>query len=454
MKKLDDFLIDKCKNEGSILGLSIRSSTSGTSLYNYFASTRLQPASNLKILTAVAALRKLGPDYTFQTGIYYDGEIDNKCCHGNIYLVGKGDPTLQLKDYTQFAASIKQQGIRRISGDFILDDSWYDDVRWSEDLIWKDQQFAYGSEVSALTIAPDSDYDTNAIKLRIEPEINNQPPIVDIFPHAEGISITNEAITTEEADEEELIVKRINDENHFFISGKIGLKEGKQEVYMAIKDIENYIAKTIRHIFKSTGIVLEGQIKRGKKNTDAACIYRQYSLPLSSILIPFMKLSNNGIGEMLTKELGRMMYDDGSWESGIAAVKENLAPYRINLDAVQLKDGSGISAANFIPAEELTQLLFEIQKENWFPKFLKSLPVAGEEDKMAGGTLRKRMKGLDVQAKTGTIEGTSTLSGYLTNVNEERLIFSILFNHLLDEDKGKELEDELIALLTGIESWV
>ncbi|MFD1452114.1 D-alanyl-D-alanine carboxypeptidase/D-alanyl-D-alanine endopeptidase [Oceanobacillus sojae] len=453
MKKLKDFLIDKCKNEGSLLGLSIRSGISGMSLYNYFASARLQPASNLKILTAVAALRKLGPDYTFQTEVYCDGEIVNKGCHGNIYLVGKGDPTLQLKDYMQFAASIKEQGIRHIYGDFILDDSWYDDIRWSEDLIWKDQQYAYGSEVSALTIAPDSDYDTNAIKLTIEPEKNNHPPNVEVSPHTEGISITNEAITVEEADEEELIVKRLNDENHFFISGKIGIKEGKQEVYMAIKDVENYIAKTIRHIFKSTGIVLEGEIKRGKKKTDAKCIYRQQSLPLSSILIPFMKLSNNGIGEMLTKELGRIMYDDGSWESGIAAVKENLAPYRINLDTIQLKDGSGISAANFIPAEELTHLLFEIQEENWFPEFLKSLPIAGEEDKMVGGTLRKRMKGLEVRAKTGTIEGTSTLSGYLTNVNGERLIFSVLFNHLLDEDKGKELEDELIALLAVIENW-
>lgn len=93
MKKLKDFLIDKCKNEGSLLGLSILSGTSGMSLYNYFASARLQPASNLKILTAVAALRKLDYDYTFQTEVYCDGEIVNKGCHGNIYLVGKGDPT-------------------------------------------------------------------------------------------------------------------------------------------------------------------------------------------------------------------------------------------------------------------------------------------------------------------------------------------------------------------------
>ncbi|MFD1414104.1 D-alanyl-D-alanine carboxypeptidase/D-alanyl-D-alanine endopeptidase [Oceanobacillus jeddahense] len=453
MEKLNDFLKNTCNNEGSILGLSIRSSITGKSLYDYFASTRLQPASNLKILTAVAALRKLGSDYTFQTELYTDGEIVNETCHGNIFLIGKGDPTLQEKDYLQFITSLKEKGIRQISGDFILDDTWYDDERWSDDLIWADQQYAYGAEVSALTLAPDEDYDTNAIKLKIAPGMLNTAPSVSILPHSEGITITNTAVTTEEADEEDLIIKRDFAENHFFISGKIGIKEGKQDIYMAIKGAENFIAKMIRQILKNTGIVLEGRIKRGKTKTNVECIYQQQSLPLSKIMIPFMKLSNNGIGEMLTKELGRIAYGDGSWESGISAVKETLASYQINLETIQLKDGSGISAANFVPAGELTRLLFEIQQEKWFPVFLTSLPIAGEADKMVGGTLRNRMKGRAVQAKTGTIEGVSTLSGYVTNVNGERLIFSILFNHLLDADKGKDLEDELVTILAEIGDW-
>ncbi|GIO21695.1 D-alanyl-D-alanine carboxypeptidase DacC [Oceanobacillus sp. J11TS1] len=422
-------------------------------MYDHFATTRLQPASNLKIVTAVAALSKLGPDYTFQTAVYMDGEMVRGGYQGNIYLVGKGDPTLQLKDYMRFVTSLKEKGIRRISGDFILDDSWYDDIRWSQDLIWKDQQYAYGSEVSALSLAPDTDYDTNSIKFIVKPEQIGASPTVEIIPHAEGITITNKAITTAEADEEELIIHRHHDKNQFIISGKIGIKEGKQEVYMAIKDIEIYIAKTVKRMLEKVGIVLKGKIKRGKTPVDAECIYQQASPPLSKIVVPFMKQSNNGIGEMLTKELGRITFGDGTWEAGIAALKEALVPYCIRLDTLQLRDGSGISAANFIPAEELTRLLFEIQKEKWFPDFLNSLPKAGEEDRMVGGTLRHRMKGLDVRAKTGTIEGVSTLSGYLTNLNGNQLIFSILFNHLLDEDKGKDLEDELIALLAEITNW-
>lgn len=452
MQKLNNFLLNKCNSKGDVLGISVRSGTSGASLFDYYASTRLQPASNLKILTAAAALRKLGPEYTFQTELHMGGEVVEETCHGNVYLVGKGDPTLQEKDYKQFVASLKEHGIRNISGDFILDDSWYDDIRWSDDLIWADQQYGYGSEVSALTLAPDADYDTNTIKFIISPGELNTAPKIEILPHTEGITVVNKAVTTEEADEEALIVRRDNAENHFFISGEIGRKEGKQEVYMAIKHIESYIADTIRRMLKKEGVVLEGQIKKESQG-DAVCIHHKQSLPLTDIIIPFMKLSNNGIGEMITKELGRKTYDDGSWESGLTAVKEALASYSINLDTIQLKDGSGISAANFIPAEELTRLLYEIQQEKWFPAFLASLPAAGEADKMIGGTLRERMKGLDVQAKTGTIEGVSTLSGYVTNVKGQRLIFSILFNHLLDTDTGKELEDELVAKMAEIEEW-
>lgn len=453
MEKLNDFLKDNPGQDGSILGLSVRSGANGKHLYDFFASTRLQPASNLKILTAVAALSKLGPDYTFQTEVHMDGELMNGSCHGNVYLVGKGDPTLQMEDYKHFVLHLKERGIRRIVGDFIIDDSWYDNVRWSQDLIWIDQQYAYGSEVSALCLAPDMDYDTNSIKLHIEPEQMGVSPTVTIFPHTEGIDITNEAITVAEADEEELIVKRHHDKNHFVISGKIGSKEGMQEVYMAIKDIENYIAATLKYCLSQGGIELEGQIRKGERPPHTKCIYQQVSPPLAKILIPFMKLSNNGIGEMLTKELGRVIYGDGSWDSGIAAIKKALIPYCMNTDTIQLKDGSGISAANFIPAEELTCLLFEIQQEKWFPDFVKSLPIAGAEDKMLGGTLRQRMKGFEVQAKTGTIEGVSTLSGYLTNLDGERLIFSMLLNHLLDEDKGKEIEDELVAILVEIANW-
>lgn len=92
-----------------------------------------------------------------------------------------------------------------------------------------------------------------------------------------------------------------------------------------------------------------------------------------------------------------------------------------------------------------------MQREEWFLAFLDSLPVAGNADRMNGGTLQNRMHGLHVQAKTGTIHGVSTLSGYAETKTGEQLIFSIMINNLLDEDEGKEVEDELLEIIVNAE---
>nr|WP_269448121.1 D-alanyl-D-alanine carboxypeptidase [Lentibacillus sp. JNUCC-1] len=121
----------------------------------------------------------------------------------------------------------------------------------------------------------------------------------------------------------------------------------------------------------------------------------------------------------------------------------------MNTGTILIRDGSGISHINSIPANELTKLLFNVQEETWFPSFLRSLPVAGAPDRMNGGTLRERMSHLDVKAKTGTIYGVSTLSGYVNTHNKETLIFSILLNNLLDDEDGPDIEDRLVEAIAN-----
>src|SRR5699024_8875934 len=104
---------------------------------------------------------------------------------------------------------------------------------------------------------------------------------------------------------------------------------------------------------------------------------------------------------------------------------------------------------NMIPPHTITKLLYDIQGEDWFEVFADSFPVAGEKDRMVGGTLSDRMDGLAVKAKTGTIFGVSTLSGFLETTGDETLIFSIMLNNLLDEEDGPAIEDELVKIISG-----
>src|SRR5699024_4981114 len=93
---------------GTLTGYSIRHADTGESLYYHFGDIQVRPASNMKILTSIAALEVLGPDYQFSTDVLTDGEVVGSELQGNLYLKGKGDPTLLKEDFDQFAKELKE----------------------------------------------------------------------------------------------------------------------------------------------------------------------------------------------------------------------------------------------------------------------------------------------------------------------------------------------------------
>ncbi|BAC13318.1 penicillin binding protein [Oceanobacillus iheyensis HTE831] len=448
LKELITYISKQEKWAGGILGLSVRSADTGDIYFSHNGDIRLHPASNMKILTAVAALKILGPGYRFTTEIRLEGKLVGDVWEGDVYIVGKGDPTLQLNDYQRFATILHKYGIRKITGSIIADDTWYDDIRLSEDLIWSDAQYYYGAEVSALTLSPDKDYDTGSVKIIIKPGQLGDPPEYQLYPNTSYVMIENHAVTVDHAEEEELCITREHNGNRIYIKGKIGINQDIRKEWMAVWGVTDYVVNTFVQALNETGITIKDKSKTGRSvPSGTACIHVHSSPTLAEILIPFMKLSNNGIGEMLVKEMGRFVYEEGTWEAGLKVMKEQIQSYGVNMKTLQIKDGSGISHNNLLPANELTHLLHCIQTEEWFPLLLDTLPLAGEQNRMVGGTLRERMKGLSVKAKTGTIEGVSTLSGYIKMETDQRVIFSILLNNLIDGEIGKEIEDEIVTYL-------
>ncbi|WP_156290543.1 D-alanyl-D-alanine carboxypeptidase/D-alanyl-D-alanine endopeptidase [Oceanobacillus salinisoli] len=449
-EKILEYIHKDPKLKGALIGISIRSPQTGDLLFEHQADIRMHPASNMKLLTGAAALSVLGEDYTFLTELKTDGEIRGNVLDGNLYLVGKGDPTLLPEVFDGFALELKNQGIETIKGDIIGDDTWYDDMRLSPDLVWTDEQYYYGSQVSALTASPNEDYDTGAIILEITPgEHAGDKPEIKVFPDINYVTIENQAITVNKQVEEELMVEREHATNQISISGKITADSEKQKEVMAVWDASNYAMKLFQNGLEKAGITWRGDIRLGCAPENLHSLLSRNSMPLSDLLVPFMKQSNNGHAEILVKEMGKVMYEEGSWEKGLDVVKKQIQRFGLCVDTLVLKDGSGISHSDAIPPNEITKLLYEVQNEAWFPVFLNSLPIAGEGEQMVGGTLNDRLKGYDVKAKTGTIEGVSTLSGYLTTKQGKRLIFSIMVNHLLDEEEGKQVEDEIIEIIVG-----
>ncbi len=438
--------------KGSLAGISIRSSKTGKILYQHLGDTRLRPASNLKLITATAALSVLGENYIFPTEILTDGKIKKGILQGNLYVKGKGDPTLLPKDFDQLANKLREKGIRKIKGDIIADDSWYDDVRFPVDLPWSDEQMSYGAPISALTVAPTTDYDTGTVVFELKPnKLNHGRAILKTTPKTHPFKVVNQTKTVPKDGETKIKFERSHTSNVVTIKGTISENNKTVKEWIAVKNPSEYTGTLLTKSLINKGIQITGKGRTGKTPGSAHILLEHRSMPLSQVLIPFMKLSNNGHAEILVKEMGKKVLGEGSWEKGLEVVDSQLPQFGILPEQLVLRDGSGVSHINLVTANQLSQLLFAVQKERWFPVFFHSLPEAGESDKMTGGTLRKRLREPDlkgkIHAKTGTISTVSSLSGYVRTKNGETVIFTILLNNLLDESKGKAIEDQLVRIL-------
>jgi serine-type D-Ala-D-Ala carboxypeptidase/endopeptidase (penicillin-binding protein 4) len=103
--------------------------TTGGVVFERNADTPLAPASNEKLPVTIAALRSLGPAYRFPTEVLGDGQLVGGTWQGDLYLKGFGDPTLTSSGLAKLAAALKRQGIRRVSGRLLGDESWFDTRR-------------------------------------------------------------------------------------------------------------------------------------------------------------------------------------------------------------------------------------------------------------------------------------------------------------------------------------
>ncbi len=439
--------------QGATTAISIRNAASGGIVYEQLGDTRVHPASVMKLLTGAAALEVLGQDYTFKTELYMDGEIRGHVLHGNLYLRGQGDPTLMKADLRAFVSELTTQGIRGISGNVYGDDSWYDDVRLSQDLNWSDELVYTGAQVSALTLSPNNDYDAGTVIVEVTPANKaGQAGKVSMVPANGYMKIVNNTRTAAKGEKKSVTVERQHGSNTLVVSGTIPVGAKKTRSWASVWEPTHYTISLFKQAIEEQGITFYATpiVARGTVPKGANLLTSKQSMPLSELFIPFMKLSNNGHAEVLVKEMGRVVGGKGSWGKGLAVMEATLADMGVNTATLLLRDGSGMSHKNLVTANEVTHLLYAVQSKSWYPAFLDSLPVAGNEERFVGGTLRNRMTGTaaagNVRAKTGSLNGVTALSGYVQTKSGETLTFSIMVNNYLSNTVNEVLDDIAVTL--------
>ena len=450
-QSLDQLLADPALH-GATVSLMVRDARSGNTLYQHNPRTRLVPASNLKLLTTAAAMDVLGPHYQFATQLLTNGTQQGERLVGNLYPRGLGDPTLQFADYQALAAQLASKGVRQVQGDLVFDDTWFDAERLGVDWSHDDESTYYGAQISALTVSPNADFDAGTVLVTAKAPVRvGQPVGVEIFPPTDYLQLSNRAVS---GPGNTYGINRRHGTNLLQLSGAVAPgKQSKQLV--SVWEPTQLVANLFEQALVQQGITVLGRRVIGGASPAAANVLAEHrSAPLQELITPLLKLSNNNMSEALLKAMGRQSTNSGTAAAGVVAVAGFLKRQGLDTAALNQVDGSGLSRLNLVSSQTLTDLLLAANKQPWFNVWYNALPIAGNSDRMTGGSLRYRLRGTPAQnnlhAKTGSMGGVSSLSGYVTDAHGQRLVFAMITNnYVVSGAQVKALENRVAVALAN-----
>ncbi len=426
-------------------------------LYSLTPQRSLIPASNMKILVCAAALLRLQPEYKYKTELLASGKQTGTTLEGDLIVLASGDPSIGGRfngnDVTalfrQWAGVLKQNNILRVTGDIIGVDDVFDDIRHG--LNWHPDNFLdwFAAEVSALSFN-DACVDIiveGAAKAGVPATVRTNPPTQYLFLAPSVMTVGSQK------GEKGIAIRRSADDLSLDVQGSIRVNKSSVH-FAAVPNPTLYFVSVMREVLKAEGIEVEGKaqdaddrpVRTDPKTWKSLSVYE--SPPLSLLVTTCLKNSQNLYAEHFLKTLGFTDYGVGSWEMGILAMKDIFNEHGCNLDGEFIADGSGLSRENRLSAQSLIQVLRIISESPYKSLFQEALPCSGVD-----GTLKRRLNGSStagrIFAKTGTLNGVRSLSGYINARSGKTYIFSMLGNSTRGAIRMSGMMDDALELIAS-----
>ncbi|MBB6501286.1 D-alanyl-D-alanine carboxypeptidase/D-alanyl-D-alanine-endopeptidase [Pedobacter cryoconitis] len=432
------FLEDR-QTKYAITSICVLDAKTGKQLFAKNENTGLATASTLKTITSATAFSVLGKDFQYQTVVGYSGSVNAEgTLKGDIIILGGGDPTLGSWRYAhskesfilnQWVTAIKAAGIKKIEGKVIGDDRLWGTQTTPDGWIWQDLGNYYGAGSSALS------WRENQFDVKLHP--GNTVSVLRTVPDMPYLTIINELKPGAAGSGDHAYAYLPPFSSTAYLRGTWATDIQKQGIALALPD----------PAFEAAFRLQDTLAKAGIKVSEAPVTARQLSaahLPVPEIGQKISTVSSPALAEIVfwLNKKSLNLYAEHllrtiAWKSGVAATAANGAAAEVKFwaargmdkNAMNIIDGSGLSPATRVTTSAMASILFQVQKEDWFPDFYKSLPEYN-----------------GMKLKSGTINDVSAFAGYYTAENGAKYVIVININNY----SGTGINPKLFKVLDAL----
>jgi D-alanyl-D-alanine carboxypeptidase/D-alanyl-D-alanine-endopeptidase (penicillin-binding protein 4) len=428
---------EQARRVAPALGVHVVDVENGETVYAFEPDRQRIVASNNKLVTSAAALDRLSPGHFIETALQARGPVIDGELVGDLAIVGSGDPTISGRHYgddplyifRRWGEELYALGIERVRGDLMLIDGLFEAQQihpdWPRDQLHK----WYEAPVSAFS------FNDNCVWVWVRPgAAPGAPAQVEITPDVPTLKIRNRAKTASRSSSHKIVVDRQPGSDVIEVSGWVYRRAEPFVVAVTVPDPELLFGQALLAGLSQAGVGVNGALRIEQHLPEATwrtlAVHRT-SLP--TVLDVVNKRSQNFYAETLLKLIGAEDCREGSWRAGAEVVASFLEEIGIERGSYSYVDGSGMSRNNRFSPRQLTTLLRRMYFHRHGKAFLQSLAYSGESDLDPPWMRSSLSDRLDesgyrrnVLAKTGGLDGVSTLSGYVKARSGKIYVFSIL----------------------------
>lgn len=427
--------------EGSTLTCAIRDLSTGETLCAYQESLQITPASVLKLVTTATALELLGSDYRFPTTLAYDGHIADGTLHGNLYIIGSGDPTLGSSHFPQSADflkkwvnAIRSAGIRRVEGAVIADERIFDTEGVSPKWVYEDLGSYYGAGSYGISV-----FD-NLYRLTLR-TVGGKVRVVGTSPEG-AVAKFHNYLRSAPVRTDSCYIMGAPFADERFLYGVIPAGREQYTIKGDLPDPPLFLVRYFSGELEKQGISVartattyrllseKGEAKTGERTT----LITTYSPTLARIVRQTNHKSINLFSDALLKTIG-LRYEGrdslslSSFGRGIRVVKAFWRAKGLDVEGLHLYDGSGLSPTDRTTARFIVSLLAYMATQS--PEresFRQSLPRAGME-----GSVRNFLKNTSLEGKarlkSGSMSRTRGYAGFVERDGKHYALAIFLNNY-------------------------